>query len=105
MGLGWMSSCLRQKLLKPCCILMEELPNVHLIKLIILIVIDPMHLQAISVSSWVVKSMTAKQCSVCCDKPSWTLLPQGVCLGLHTPSFYPAYGLLDLPSQGLEKLF
>lgn len=70
---GWMASCLRQKLLKPCCILVKKLPNVHLIKLIILIVIDPMDLQVISVSSWVVKSMTAKQCRVCCDKTSWTL--------------------------------
>lgn len=52
MGLGgWMTSCLRQKLLKPCCILVKELPNAHLIKWIILTVIDPTHLQAISASS------------------------------------------------------
>lgn len=107
MGLGgWMTSCLRQKLLKPCCILVKELPNVHLIKWIILTVIDPTHLQAISASSWVVRSVTAKHAGVTLCLLVMNLT--GHRLGLHTPSFYPAAnlpcGLLGLPSQELEEL-
>lgn len=107
MGLGgWMTSCLRQKLLKPCCILVKELPNAHLIKWIILTVIDPTHLQAISASSWVVRSVTAKHAGVTLCLLVMNLT--GHRLGLHTPSFYPAAnlpcGLLGLPSQELEEL-
>ena len=59
MGLGSWISCLRQELLKSCCFLVKELPNVCLIALVVRSVTDPIHLWA--VSSQVVRSGTAEQ--------------------------------------------
>lgn len=91
MGLAGRTSCLGQELLKPCCLLVKELHNVHLIKSVIPTATDPMHLWAISVSNWVVKCDCRTVICVCwCRAVSALINPAGCCPGLCTPPFCPA---------------